>query len=48
MSGCTASGSICLTITTRLVDTVTAPMLLKTVRSKKLDPTGLITDRFTL
>ncbi len=37
-----------VTITTRLVDTVTTPMLLKTVRSKKLDPTKLITHRFTL
>lgn len=35
-------------ITTRLVDTVTTPMLLKTVQSKKLDPTRLITHRFTL
>lgn len=35
-------------ITTRLVDTVTTPMLLKTVESKKLDPTRLITHRFTL
>jgi alcohol dehydrogenase len=37
-----------ITITIRLVDTVTTPMLLKTVRSKKLDPTALITHRFTL
>jgi alcohol dehydrogenase len=37
-----------ITITTRLVDTVTTPMLLKTVQSKKLDPTALITHRFTL
>ena len=35
-------------ITTRLVDTVTTPMLLRTVQSKKLDPTRLITHRFTL
>jgi alcohol dehydrogenase len=35
-------------ITTRLVDTVTTPMLLKTVQSKKLDPTKLITHRFKL
>lgn len=35
-------------ITTRLVDTVTTPMLLKTVQSKKLDPSRLITHRFTL
>jgi alcohol dehydrogenase len=37
-----------ISITTRLVDTVTTPMLLKTVQSKKLDPTRLITHRFTL
>ncbi|PNG26673.1 zinc-dependent alcohol dehydrogenase family protein [Methylocella silvestris] len=37
-----------ITITTRLVDTVTTPMLLKTVQSKKLDPLQLITHRFTL
>ena len=37
-----------ITITIRLVDTVTTPMLLKTVQSKKLDPTRLITHRFTL
>lgn len=37
-----------ITITTRLVDTVTTPMLLKTVRSKKIDPKALITHRFTL
>jgi len=30
------------------VDTVTAPMLLKAVRSKKLDPTALITHRISL
>jgi alcohol dehydrogenase len=36
-----------ITITTRLVDTVTTPMLLKTVQSKKIDPTRLITHRFT-
>jgi alcohol dehydrogenase len=35
-----------ITITTRLVDTVTTPMLLKTVQSKTLDPTSLITHRF--
>jgi len=40
--------SMNLTITTRLVDTVSTPMLLKTVRSKKLDPKRLITHRFTL
>ena len=37
-----------ITITTRLVDTVTTPMLLKTVQSKKLDPKRLITHRFKL
>jgi alcohol dehydrogenase len=37
-----------ITITTRLVDTVTTPMLLKTVSSKKLDPAKLITHRFAL
>jgi alcohol dehydrogenase len=37
-----------ITITTRLVDTVTTPMLLKTVLSKKIDPARLITHRFKL
>lgn len=37
-----------LTITTRLVDTVTTPMLLKTVQSGKIDPKRLITHHFTL
>lgn len=37
-----------ITITTRLVDTVTTPMLLKTVLSKKLQPLQLITHRFRL
>ena len=37
-----------ITITTRLVDTVTTPMLLKTVQSKKLDPRKLITHHFKL
>jgi alcohol dehydrogenase len=37
-----------ITITTRLVDTVSTPMLLKTVQSGKLDPTRLITHRFKL
>ena len=37
-----------IAITTRLVDTVTTPMLLKTVQSKKIDPTRLITHRFNL
>jgi alcohol dehydrogenase len=37
-----------IAITTRLVDTVTTPMLLKVVRSGKVDPAKLITHRFTL
>jgi alcohol dehydrogenase len=37
-----------ITITTRLVDTISTPMLLKTVLSKKIDPTRLITHRFPL
>jgi alcohol dehydrogenase len=37
-----------ITITTRLVDTVSTPMLLKTVRSKKIDPKRLITHHFAL
>jgi alcohol dehydrogenase len=37
-----------ISITTRLVDTVTTPMLLKTVQSKKLDAKLLITHRFKL
>ncbi|ACB97209.1 zinc-dependent alcohol dehydrogenase family protein [Beijerinckia indica] len=37
-----------VTITTRLVDTATTPMLLKTVQSHKLDPSRLITHRFSL
>jgi len=37
-----------ITITTRLVDTVTTPMLLKTVMSGKLKPKSLITHRFAL
>lgn len=35
-----------ITITTRLVDTVTTPMLMKTVQSHKIDPKRLITHRF--
>jgi alcohol dehydrogenase len=35
-----------ISITTRLVDTVTTPMLLKTVCSKKIDPTLLISHQF--
>lgn len=37
-----------ISITTRLVDTVSTPMLLKTVQSKKLAPQRLITHRFKL
>jgi alcohol dehydrogenase len=37
-----------ISITTRLVDTVTTPMLLKTVQSKRIDATQLITHRFKL
>ena len=37
-----------ITITTRLVDTATTPMLLKTVQSRRLDPKRLITHRFKL
>lgn len=37
-----------ITITTRLVDTVTTPMLLKTVQSKKIQPKQLITHHFKL
>ncbi len=37
-----------ISITTRLVDTVTTPMLLKTVQSRKIDPRQLITHRFPL
>ncbi|MFT3731631.1 MAG: zinc-dependent alcohol dehydrogenase family protein [Hyphomicrobium sp.] len=37
-----------ISITTRLVDTVTTPMLLKTVAAHKIDPTKLITHRFKL
>ncbi len=57
MSACMASRSIFtwsglwarnITITTRLVDTVTMPMLLKTVQSRKIDPKLLITHRFKL
>ena len=35
-----------ITITTRLVDTVSTPMLLNSVRSQKIDPKLLITHRF--
>ena len=37
-----------IAITTRLVDTATIPMLFKTVAARKIDPTLLITHRFTL
>ena len=37
-----------ITITTRLVDTVSTPMLLKTVQSGKIDPGQLITHHFKL
>jgi len=37
-----------LTITTRLVDTVSTPMLLEVLRSHKLDPKLLVTHRFKL
>jgi alcohol dehydrogenase len=37
-----------ITITTRLVDTVSTPMLLQTLQAKKIDPKLLITHRFTL
>jgi alcohol dehydrogenase len=37
-----------ITITTRLVDTVTTPMLLRTVQARKIDPSRLITHRFAL
>ncbi|HVB03805.1 MAG TPA: zinc-dependent alcohol dehydrogenase family protein [Chitinophagaceae bacterium] len=37
-----------ISITTRLVDTITTPMLFKTVRSHRLDPKKLITHHFKL
>ena len=37
-----------ISITTRLVDTVSTPMLLKVLQSKKIDPKQLITHRFKL
>ena len=36
-----------ITLTTRLVDTVTSPMLLKCICSKKIDAKQLVTHRFT-
>lgn len=37
-----------ITLTTRLVDTVTTPLLMKTVVSGRLQPRRLITHRFAL
>lgn len=37
-----------ITITTRLVDTVSTPMLMKTLQAHKIDPAQLITHRFKL
>ena len=37
-----------ISITTRLVDTVTTPMLLRTIQARKIDPKMLITHRFKL
>jgi Zn-dependent alcohol dehydrogenase len=37
-----------ITLTTRLVDTVTTPMLLKVVQSGKVQPAKLVTHRFKL
>src|SRR3984957_8604217 len=37
-----------ISITTRLVDTVTTPLLFKTVQSKRIEPKKLITHRFKL
>jgi alcohol dehydrogenase len=37
-----------ITLTTRLVDTATTPMLLKVVQSGKLQPGKLVTHRFAL
>ena len=37
-----------ITITTRLVDTASTPMLLSILRSNKIDPKLLITHRFKL
>ena len=36
-----------ISITTRLVDTVSTPMLLAVVAARRIDPTLLITHRFT-
>src|ERR1035437_5292204 len=37
-----------ISLTTRLVDTITTPMLLKVVRSGKLQPSKLVTHRFAM
>ena len=37
-----------ISLTTRLVDTVTTPMLLKVVHSGKLQPNKLVTHRFAM
>ena len=37
-----------IAITTRLVDTVSTPMLLKTVRSRRIDPKVMVTHRFPI
>ena len=37
-----------ISITTRLVDTITTPMLLRVVRSAKLQPGKLVTHRFAM
>ena len=37
-----------ITLTTRLVDTVSTPMLLKTVTAGKIEPQRLVTHRFAL
>lgn len=37
-----------ITLTTRLVDTITTPMLMKIVQANKLNPRELITHRFKL
>jgi alcohol dehydrogenase len=37
-----------ITLTTRLVDTVTTPMLLKVVQSGRVQPAKLVTHRFKL
>jgi len=40
--------SLNIAITTRLVDAVTTPLSLETVQAGKVDPTKLITHRFSL